>query len=466
MSLQYLYSRLTGQLPETVTPLTPAGSARRYYRLSGPQTVIGVTGTRVQENEAFIYLADHFEKYTLPAPRVLAVSDDRMEYLQTDLGDTSLWSLRSDTGLLLDAMRTLPAMQTTGAEYLDPAKFYPVPSFDASSVMWDLNYFKYSYLNLTGADYSEPRLENSFKALAAMTEKLTASERDAALMLRDFQSRNVMIKEGRPYFIDFQGARRGPLAYDVASFTWQAKASFSPQLRTQLAEAYTDSLSKMRPVADDFDRQIRLMALLRTLQVLGAYGFRGLVERKGHFISSIPYALSNLRQLLEDDLFSYPGLGYLGNVAEKLVAMPPVTLIPAPEEGLTVRVTSFSYKKGIPVDPSGNGGGFVFDCRAMDNPGRYDEYKPLTGLDKPVIDFLESRGEIQRFLGECWSLTDTAVTNYLARGFNSLTVSFGCTGGRHRSVYSAQHTAEHLKERFPGINVILSHREQGINKLL
>lgn len=465
MTLQYLYSRLAGQLPESVTPLTPSGSPRRYYRLTGPLTVIGVTGTRVQENEAFIYLADHFEKYSLPAPRILAVSDDRMHYLQTDLGDTSLWSLRTDTGLLLDTMRALPAMQTTGTEYLDTSKFYPVPSFDASSVMWDLNYFKYSYLNLTGVDYSEPRLEDSFKALAGLTQKLTEG-RSSGLMLRDFQSRNVMIQDGRPYFIDFQGARRGPLAYDVASFTWQAKASFAPELRGQLAETYTKSLVDLCPVADDFDRQISMMALLRTLQVLGAYGFRGLVERKGHFISSIPYALDNLRQLLEEEMFSHQGLGYLGTVAEKIVNNPPLTLLPAPEQGLTVRVTSFSYKKGLPVDPSGNGGGFVFDCRAMDNPGRYDEYKPLTGLDKPVIDFLESRGEIQKFLAECWSLTDTAIENYIARGFNSLTVSFGCTGGRHRSVYSAQHTAEHIKERFPGINVILSHRERGIDKLL
>ncbi|MCH5325634.1 MAG: phosphotransferase [Duncaniella sp.] len=465
MTLEHLYSTLTGQLPESVTPLTAAGSPRRYYRLAGSETLIGVVGTRLKENEAFLYLADHFERYGLPAPRVLAVSPDKMCYLQTDLGDTSLWQCRDDSTLLERTISTLPALQTTGIEYIDWEQCYPVAEFDSASVMWDLNYFKYSYLNLTGIEYSEPLLEKAFQALALQTQELTRSE-SAGLMLRDFQSRNVMVKDGNPYFIDFQGARRGPLAYDVASFIWQAKACFTPDRRQSLTEVYKKSLGRIRPVADDFDNQVLLMALLRTLQVLGAYGYRGLVEKKGHFISSIPYALSNLRQLLTTEVFDRPGLEYLRDVLERVAEKAPIDLLDQPSDGLTVRVTSFSYKKGLPLDPSGNGGGFVFDCRAMDNPGRYDCYKPLTGLDKPVIDFLEERGEIQEFLAECHALIDTAVNNYISRGFTSLAVSFGCTGGKHRSVYSAQHTAEHLKERFPQINVILHHRERGIQKML
>ena len=301
--------------------------------------------------------------------------------------------------------------------------------------------------------------------LAERTEQLL-NPRDSGLMLRDCQTRNVMVRDGKPWFIDFQGARRGPLAYDVASFAWQAKAGFSAATRRELTEQYKSALGELREVSSDFDRQVEEMALLRTLQVLGAYGFRGLVEKKGHFIQSIPFALANLRELLGMGLLDTPKLKYLGSLLRDVAVKPPVEFIPAPAEGLTVRVTSFSYKKGLPVDPSGNGGGFVFDCRAMDNPGRYDEYKPLTGLDEPVIRFLEERGEIQVFLDECYALADKAIANYLQRGFTSLSVSFGCTGGRHRSVYSAQHMAEHIKKRFPEVNVILSHRERGISKVL
>lgn len=466
--LNELYRRYTGKDAEQVKLLTPAGSSRKYYRLSGGDgevSLIGVAGTDSKENEAFIYLSRHFYEKGLPVPRVLAVSDDGMCYLESDLGDVSLFALKGDEGLLEKAVRTLARFHYEGSDGMDYTKCFPVDAFDRQSVMWDLNYFKYSYLNLTGLSYSEPHLEEAMRHLAERTEALL-TPRDSGLMLRDFQSRNVMIKEGDPYVIDFQGARRGPLAYDVASFAWQAKAGFSPETRRRLVAQYVDSLSGLRETAPDFDRQVAEMALLRTLQVLGAYGFRGLVEKKGHFIQSIPFALANLRELLQADLLDSPKLRYLGSLLRDVAAKPPIEIIPAPSEGLTVRVSSFSYKKGLPIDPSGNGGGFVFDCRAMDNPGRYEEYRPLTGLDAPVIEFLEERGEIQVFLDECYALVDTAIGNYLKRGFTSLTVSFGCTGGRHRSVYSAQHMAEHVKAMFPEVNVILQHRERGISQVL
>lgn len=465
-SLEELYRELTGVDPLEVKPLTPAGSSRRYFRLTGPKRVVGVLGTVRAENEAFIWLSRHLASKNLPVPRVLMVSDDRMAYLQTDLGDTSLFSCLSDTELVEKTLRALPAIQVRGAEGMDWSVCYPVAEFDSRAVMWDLSYFKYSYLNPLEIPYSEPLLEDAFRLLAAEAEKAARGD-GGGLMLRDFQSRNVMVFGNSPWFIDFQGARRGPLAYDVASFLWQAKAGFSPAERERLVKVYADALAELRPLPADWDRQLDLMVILRTLQVLGAYGFRGLVQGKAHFIASIPGALANLRHILEtSELLRLPAYAVLREVLERVAERPPVSPEAATPGRLTVRVSSFSFKKGIPLDPSGNGGGFVFDCRAMDNPGRYDEYKPLTGLDKPVIDFLESRGEIQRFLGECYALIDSAVDNYLSRGFESLTVSFGCTGGRHRSVYSAQHMAEHLKAKYPEIEVILNHRERGLTSRL
>ena len=135
------------------------------------------------------------------------------------------------------------------------------------------------------------------------------------------------------------------------------------------------------------------------------------------------------------------------------------------EKQLTVKVISFSYRRGIPEDNSGNGGGYVFDCRYVHNPGRYDEYKPLTGLDQPVIDFLEKDGEITEFLTNIYALTDAHVKRYIERGFTNLMICFGCTGGQHRSVYSAQHTAEHIHKKF-GVRVELIHREQNVEQTL
>lgn len=463
MILKELYRKYTGVEPESVTPLTPAGSNRRYYRLSGPVSVVGVEGVDRAENEAFIYLSRHFGECGLPVPEILAVSDDAMAYLVSDLGDVSLFSLRDNVTLLEKAMRVLARLHCVGSEGLDYARCFPVEAFDSRAVMWDLNYFKYSFLNTSGIAYSEPRLEEDFVRLAADVERLSVEH--GCFMMRDFQSRNVMVKDGEPYLIDYQGGRRGPAAYDLASFLWQAKAAYPIELRERLTDVYVDEARRYRPVDDrKLREQVREMALIRTLQVLGAYGLRGRFERKPHFLQSIPPALANLRVLLAEGIGDYP---YLAQVLSLLVGKTEATAAEAgPYDGLTVRVSSFSYKKGIPDDPSGNGGGYVFDCRAMDNPGRYEQYKRLTGLDREVIDFLEERGEIGEFLESCYSLVDRAVDNYLSRGFSSLMVSYGCTGGQHRSVYSAQHTAEHIKARYPQVRVVLWHREQNISEVL
>jgi hypothetical protein len=209
-----------------------------------------------------------------------------------------------------------------------------------------------------------------------------------------------------------------------------------------------------------FYARLRHFVLFRTLQVLGAYGFRGYFEKKPHFMQSVPFAIENLRQLLKQDYPEYP---YLCKVLRELTQLTQFSL-EHQQRVLEVRIVSFAYKKGIPTDPSGNGGGFVFDCRAINNPGKYSKYNHFTGLDEPVVKFLEDDGEILRFLEHVYSLVDASVKRYLDRGFTNLMVSFGCTGGQHRSVYAAQHLAEHLHKKY-GVKVDLIHREQNIEQV-
>ncbi len=322
--------------------------------------------------------------------------------------------------------------------------------------MWDLNYFKYCFLKATGLDFLEDKLEDDFQRMADVLLRSNS----ATFMYRDFQSRNVMIKDGEPWFIDFQGGRKGPFYYDVASFLWQAKANFPDSLRQEMLKEYISALRKYKPVDEGyFFSQLRHFVLFRTLQVLGAYGFRGYFEKKPHFMQSVPYAIANLRTLLKTPYVEYP---YLNQVLNNLVNMSQYT-DGLSKRSLTVKVMSFAYKKGIPDDASGNGGGFVFDCRAVNNPGKYDRFKPFTGLDESVIKFLEDDGEIFSFLEHCEALVDATVKRYVERGFTNLMVCFGCTGGQHRSVYSAQHMAEHINEKF-NVKVELVHREQNIEQ--
>ena len=466
--LASLYQAYTGTAPDKVTELPASGSNRRYFRLEGSPTLIGVVGTCLEENEAFLYMADHFLKHNIPVPRVVAVADDRMSYLQADLGDTLLFGAiekgrltrsfsTDERRLLADTIRLLPDIQFMGAVGMDFSKCYPAAEFDTRSIMWDLNYFKYCFLKATGLEFSEDRLEDDFQALAEVLMRSKSS----TFMYRDFQSRNVMIKDGQPWFIDFQGGRKGPYFYDVASFLWQAKANFPDGLRHELIKEYIDALKKYKPVDEEyFLEQLRHFVLFRTLQVLGAYGYRGYFEKKPHFLQSVPFALANLRAILDKPFVEYP---YLDSMLRQLVDMKQFS-DELQKRTLTVKVMSFAYKKGIPNDTSGNGGGFVFDCRAVNNPGKYERYKPFTGLDKEVIKFLEDDGEITTFLDHCRALVDASVRRYIDRGFSNLMVCFGCTGGQHRSVYCAQHMAEHIHSQF-NVKVELFHREQNIEQL-
>ena len=502
-----LYKQWKGAEPQDVVRLTAGGSNREYYRMTDSQgvSVVGCVGTSRDENHAFVYLARHFTKKKLPVPEVLAVSDDELRYIQTDLGSISLFdAIRGgreaggrdtvkEVDLLRRTIRELPNIQLNGADDLDFINCYPQPEFDTNSVLFDLNYFKYCFLKATELDFHELKLEADFRLLA---QDLTSEKDTQGFLYRDFQARNVMLdSKGKPFFIDFQGGRRGPYYYDLASFLWQASAKYPYKVRRELVYEYYHALKQYTevPSPHHFVDRLSLFVLFRLLQVLGAYGFRGYFERKQHFIESIPPAIRNLRELLDERNFPYP---YLVDVLYKLTKMPQFQQIestavradgfkttnlnpykPHPQDGpatfskydaqgpLVVRVFSFSYTKGIPEDESGNGGGYVFDCRSTHNPGRYEPYKQLTGLDEPVIRFLEDDGEILTFLDSVYKLADNHVRRYIQRGFTSLMFCFGCTGGQHRSVYSAQHLAEHIHEKF-GIEVRICHREQGINQIL
>ena len=463
--LKQLFRQHTGHEATTCQQLTAAGSPRRYYRLTaGDHSLIGAVGTSSQENEAFIAIAHQMRSQGLPAPEVYAVSDDRIHYLQEDLGDTSLFALlmeaqkrggydEADMELLRSVMRLLPDIQWGTAEGFDFTVCHPSSELNRRGVQWDLHYFKYCFLKATGMEFDEEHLEDDFDHLATILLK----ENDGCFMYRDFQSRNVMIRDGKPWLIDFQGGRRGPIEYDLVSFLWQARARFTPAMREELIGEYLRSAQRYRSFDEaTFRHRLQYFILFRTLQVLGAYGYRGYFEHKAHFVQSIPMAIDNLHTLLAEHDFT--DMPYLTAMLREMTALPLFTPYQEDTE-LTVRITSFSYRKGIPEDPSGNGGGFVFDCRAIHNPGRYDEYKQLTGMDEPVITFLDKEEAMQDFLTHVYGIVDYSVEKYLSRGFKSLMVSFGCTGGQHRSVYSAEHLAAHLSAKY-GVRIILEHREQ------
>lgn len=484
-----LYKEAFGCAPEKAETLPQAGSNRRYIRLTGTPTVIGVAGTDTAENEAFVYLARHFSSKGLPVPAIYAMSDDKTRYLQQDLGNRSLYAAvahgRSHEGaytdeevkLLRRTIRLLPHVQITGAEGLDFDKLLAPERFDRRAALFDLHYFKYCFLKTTDLPYNEVLLEDDFERFA--DDLVACAEGHSSFLYRDFQGRNVMLSDSdEPFLIDFQGGQQGPIHYDVASFLWQASAKYPQRLREELIADYMDELSRLMT----FDRvafreHLMLFVLFRLMQVLGAYGLRGYVERKKYFLDSIPHAIASLRRLLLEGIAApYPTLE---DTLRRMVALPKFDT-PTPQlhttspmthnstdakRPLVVRIFSFSYKKGIPADTSGNGGGYVFDCRSTHNPGRYEPYKQLTGLDAAVIKFLEDDGEILTFLESVYRLADAHCARYMERGFTDLMFSFGCTGGQHRSVYSAQHLAEHLNEKF-GIEIRLEHREQGIKQTL
>ncbi|MBR2477965.1 MAG: phosphotransferase [Bacteroidales bacterium] len=468
--LEKLFEEYTRQKPENIYELPSSGSNRRYFRITGSgMSLIGAKGLDVDENIAFMEIAKHFRLKGLPVPQVLCASEDKMFYLQEDLGDITLFNTiqqgretshfsPDEIALLKKTIATLPKLQFEGGKGLDYNVCFPQPEFDERNVWFDCNYFKYCFLKTTGIEFSEIKLHDDLTKMAA---DLLEGGNEETFMYRDFQARNVMLVDGNPYFIDFQGGRKGPLYYDLASFVWQAKANYPTSLKEELIETYREALKKYVDIPrETFYKKLRLFVLFRTMQVLGAYGFRGYFEKKPHFLQSVPFAIDNLRKLIQEEPFNeYP---YIQQLLVELTNMRQFSDLRA-ERKLEVRIFSFSYKKGIPVDTSGNGGGYVFDCRAINNPGKYDHFKHFTGLDKEVIEFLETDGEVTKFLSHVYDLADAHVTRYMERKFTNLMFSFGCTGGQHRSVYCAQHLAEYLAKKY-NITVKVYHREQDISQ--
>src|SRR5574344_622188 len=475
ITLNTLFIEFIGISPEKEERLTPAGSNKTYYRMScAERSVVGVEGTSIDENRAFFSICRQLHKKGLPVPELYAVSDDEMCYLQEDLGDISLFDMLYtarktgiyddiSTELLERVMKLLPDFQFSGTKDMDFSQCYPLESFNKRSILWDLNYFKYCFFKTSGIEFHEDRLENEFQKLA---DTLLSDYPYDTFMYRDFQARNIMIHENKPWFIDFQGGRRGPIEYDLVSFLWQAKAIYPETLKNHLIDVYLESLSRYLKVdIEEFKNRTRFFVLFRTLQVLGAYGFRGIFEHNAHFLQSIPFAIANIKSLLSVFEADFP---YLTDLLKQLSRLPEYSEIREQySDKLTVRITSFSFKKGIPEDRSGNGGGFVFDCRSMHNPGLYDSYKQINGTSGEVKKFLEEQGEVQNYLQNVFGLIVPAVDKYLKRGFTNLMVSFGCTGGQHRSVYCAENLGKYLHEQYgEKIRIIVEHREQKLKNIL
>ncbi len=467
--LRQLFVQWAGEPCAECLAIGAGGSSRRYFRLTGKdKTAIGCMADDIRENEAFFAYSRHFHAKGMPVPELYAVADDRRHYLQQDLGDQTLYGLLFDKKrqgggfdaemltLYRQALADLAAIQQAGAD-LDFSVAYPRAAFDRRSILWDLNYFKYYFLKLNHVSFDEELLENDFDRLV---DRLLAADCNYFLY-RDFQGRNIMVAD-KLYYIDYQGGRRGATQYDVASLLYSAKSNLPEAIRTELLNHYLD----VRGLKGDARRQwladFWYYVLVRILQTLGAYGYRGLYERKPYFIESIPLALANLRRLVEnhtDILADLPQLRQIVSSGKLEVKSCGETITPT-TTNLTVTVTSFSFKQGLPDDPSGNGGGHIFDCRALPNPGRYPEYKTYTGKDRPVIEFLQREPAVDEFLANVKRIVAQSVDKYLERHFTNLMVSFGCTGGQHRSVYFAEQTAAWLRQTYPKINVVVKHREQ------
>ncbi len=475
--------RLQGQL---------GGSGRNIIRLSNDKvSAIGILYGVREENVAFIEFSRHFRRHGLPVPEIYAEDLNQGAYLEEDFGDTTLFEFLSKNRVgeniatkAVEAYRKvvaeLPRFQIEAGRDLNYEVCYPRGSFDRQSITWDLNYFKYNFLRLAGIPFNEQALEDDFRRL---TDFLLSANCNYFLY-RDFQSRNVMLKDGQPFFLDYQGGRKGALQYDIASLLYDAKADLTPDLRQQLLDLYIDKLGGFIDVERDaFLHHYYSYVYVRILQALGAYGFRGFYERKPHFLQSVPYALKNVRWLLHNvklpvalptlteafvSMLASEKLQALSSEVDDLsvgtkkvdsaLASEKVQGLASDAENLKVMIWSFSYHRGWPKDESGNGGGHVFDGRCLPNPGREERFKKLTGKDAPVIDYLDQQESVHRFLAQATSIVDDSIKEYQRRHFKHLMVAFGCTGGQHRSVYLAEQLAKHLRAR-SGVEVVVRHRE-------
>ncbi len=480
--LRQLFERHFRVPPDRVLPLQGqlSGSGRKIVRLIAERggedrRAIGILYGVREENVAFLEFSRHFRRHGLPVPEIYAEDLSQGAYLEQDLGDTTLFEFlsrhRSGASIAAPAVEAyrkavswLPRFQVEAGRDLNYKVCYPRASFDRQSIAWDLNYFKYYFLRLAGIPFNEQALEDDFSRL---TKFLLIADRDYFLY-RDFQSRNIMLCDGSPFFLDYQGGRKGALQYDIASLLYDAKADLPPELRQELLDLYLDRLGDLLAAGsvrnkDKAETRATFMhhyyayVYVRIMQALGAYGFRGFYERKTHFLQSVPYALRNIRWLLHNVELPV-ALPTLTEAFKTMVASETLQGGASAGSKLTVRVSSFSFHRGLPTDETGNGGGFIFDGRSLPNPGREDLFKPLNGKDAPVIEYLEQQESVRQFLANVIALIDSSVSNYQSRGFKDLMVSFGCTGGQHRSVYLAEQLAKHLGAT-DGVEVIVHHRE-------
>ncbi len=467
--LKELFERHFHSAPSLMHPVQGGlgGSGRTIVRLANDRfSAIGVHHDVREENAAFLEFSRHFRRHGLAVPEIYAEDLRQGAYLEEDLGDTTLFEFlsRHRTGheiapevveVYRKVVQELPRFQVEAGRDLNYKVCYPRASFDRQSIAWDLNYFKYYFLRLAAIPFNEQALEEDFSRL---TKFLLGADR-GYFLYRDFQSRNIMLREGQPYFLDYQGGRRGALQYDIASLLFDGKADLPPQLRQHLLDHYLDSLAGFTGVdREAFLRHYYAYVYVRIMQALGAYGFRGFYERKPHFLQSVPYALKNLRWLLHNVTLPV-ALPALMDAFTNMVGSEKLHAIASEPEELTVLVSSFSFHRGPLQDDSGNGGGFVFDARSLPNPGREERFKTLSGRDAPVMEYLGAQESVHQFLANVMSLVDSSVSNYLHRGFKHLMVSFGCTGGQHRSVYLAEQVAKRLGGR-SGVRVVVQHREQ------
>lgn len=466
--LKDLYKEIKKAGANTVTRLPLSGSNRMYFRIDGDAgSIIATHNDDKPENYAFLYLAKHLKNHGVNVPEIYYKDIDRGIYLQQDLGDTSLFEFVADNNkskeeilsMYKQVIDQMPVLQYKSAEDLDFSICYPRESFGRQSMQWDLNYFKYFFLKTTYVPFHEQLLEDEFDKLIEFLLQAPSN----FFLFRDFQSRNIMWFQEQPYFIDFQGGRRGALQYDLASLLFESKTNLTTDFRNQILEYYLEVFSKYDFFKkEEFLKYYPAFVLIRLLQAFGAYGYRGIFEKKAFFVQSINPAIDSLVWVSEQEVIK-ANFPYLCEIIGSIEDIRHKFEHPIATEDLTISITSFSYRNGIPDDWSGNGGGYVFDCRTLHNPGMYEEYKLFTGKDKEVINFLEQEPETDEFLSHIFAMISGTIQKYQKRKFNHLSVNFGCTGGRHRSVYCAEKLYRHLKMNFD-VNLRLLHRELNIRE--
>lgn len=464
--IESLYKRHFKQGVDRIEKIPQSGSDRIYFRIySSNKTCIATYNNNLKETRAFVNFSKHFKEKKLAVPEIFVVNESETVYLQEDFGNENLLNRLEEKGyckevleLFQKSLEQLAKIQIKGDDGFNYTQCLTAKEFGKQTILSDLLYFKYYFLDTLQLPYDKELMLDDFEALSTYLSKTEHKY----FMFRDFQSRNILIKNEEVFFIDYQGGMKGALQYDVASLLWQAKANLSEHWKDDLLKYYMNEVDKYLAVPLDritFNSQYNGYVLIRLLQVLGAYGFRGLFERKAHFLSSIPLALKNLKFFIEHKRVGIitPEFDRILKIVvsdEMIEKFTP--LIANSDTALKISINSFSYKKGIPADDSDNGGGFVFDMRGILNPGRYDEYKKLSGLDKPVQDFLEQRTRMNKFLNSVWDLIDITVEDYFKRDFQHLQINFGCTGGQHRSVFAAEQTARHVRNKYK-LKVELQH---------